>query len=86
MTLVLEPFTMENNLLTPTFKASSRLRKPVSRLKLLRKFNFDGFLLLLICFQVKRPQAKAYFEKEISNMYAELATSDPSPKKVLSSL
>ncbi|KAK9289045.1 hypothetical protein L1049_017516 [Liquidambar formosana] len=49
VTLVLEPFTMENGLLTPTFK-------------------------------IKRPQAKAYFGKEISKMYAELASSDPSPK------
>nr|ATE88092.1 long-chain acyl coenzyme A synthetase 6 [Vernicia fordii] len=49
VTLVLEPFTMENGLLTPTFK-------------------------------IKRPQAKAYFENAITKMYAELATSDPSPK------
>ncbi|XP_026449977.1 long chain acyl-CoA synthetase 6, peroxisomal-like [Papaver somniferum] len=48
VTLVLEPFTLENGLLTPTFK-------------------------------VKRPQAKAYFAKAISDMYAELATSDPIP-------
>ncbi|KAK8572978.1 hypothetical protein V6N13_048549 [Hibiscus sabdariffa] len=48
VTLVLEPFTVENGLLTPTFK-------------------------------IKRPQAREYFAKAISNMYAELATSDPSP-------
>lgn len=48
--LVVEPFTMENGLLTPTFK-------------------------------IKRPQAKEYFAKAISNMYAELTTtSDPSPR------
>ncbi|TVU26987.1 hypothetical protein EJB05_29565, partial [Eragrostis curvula] len=41
VTLVAEPFTLENGLLTPTFK-------------------------------VKRPQAKAYFAKEISDMYAQL--------------
>lgn len=52
VTLVLEQFTVENDLLTPTFK-------------------------------IKRPQAKAYYEKAISNMYAELAASDPSSKKVL---
>ncbi|KAJ6359780.1 hypothetical protein OIU77_003897 [Salix suchowensis] len=46
VTLVPEPFTMENGLLTPTFK-------------------------------VKRPQAKEYFAKAISNMYAELSASDP---------
>lgn len=40
--LVAEPFTVENGLLTPTFK-------------------------------VKRPQAKAFFEKEIQAMYQELA-------------
>nr|AJQ20632.1 Long-Chain Acyl-CoA Synthetase [Salvia miltiorrhiza] len=40
--LVVEPFTLENGLLTPTFK-------------------------------IKRPQAKAYFAKEIDEMYAELA-------------
>ncbi|XP_039000407.1 long chain acyl-CoA synthetase 6, peroxisomal-like isoform X2 [Hibiscus syriacus] len=50
VTLVLEPFTMENGLLTPTFK-------------------------------IKRPQAKEYFAKAISNMYAELNASDPSPLK-----
>ncbi|XP_041011102.1 long chain acyl-CoA synthetase 6, peroxisomal-like [Juglans microcarpa x Juglans regia] len=49
VTLVLEPFTEENGLLTPTFK-------------------------------IKRPQAKKYFGKAISNMYAELSTSDPSQK------
>ncbi|KAL4308950.1 hypothetical protein GQ457_01G001930 [Hibiscus cannabinus] len=47
VTLVLEPFTMENGLLTPTFK-------------------------------IKRPQAREYFAKAISDMYAELDTSDPS--------
>ncbi|XP_057958856.1 long chain acyl-CoA synthetase 6, peroxisomal-like [Malania oleifera] len=52
VTLVHEPFTLENGLLTPTFK-------------------------------VKRLQAKAYFAKAISNMYAELSTSDPSPQKML---
>ncbi|KAL5786612.1 hypothetical protein ACOSQ2_009004 [Xanthoceras sorbifolium] len=46
VTLVPEPFSMENGLLTPTFK-------------------------------IKRPQAKEYFAKAISNMYAELSTSDP---------
>ncbi|XP_042393761.1 long chain acyl-CoA synthetase 6, peroxisomal-like isoform X2 [Zingiber officinale] len=40
VTLVLEPFTLENGLLTPTFK-------------------------------IKRPQAKAYFTKAISDMYAD---------------
>uniref|UniRef100_A0A5B7BBK0 Long-chain-fatty-acid--CoA ligase n=1 Tax=Davidia involucrata TaxID=16924 RepID=A0A5B7BBK0_DAVIN len=50
--LVLEPFTMENGLLTPTFK-------------------------------IKRPQAKEYFAKVIADMYAELSTSDPSPKNIL---
>ncbi|KAG8363819.1 hypothetical protein BUALT_Bualt19G0061900 [Buddleja alternifolia] len=52
VTLVLEPFTVENGLLTPTFK-------------------------------VKRPQAQAYFAREISNMYAELSTSDPTPNKLM---
>ncbi|OMO99176.1 AMP-dependent synthetase/ligase [Corchorus olitorius] len=51
VTLVPEPFTEENGLLTPTFK-------------------------------IKRPQAKAYFAKAISNMYAELSTSDPTPQKM----
>ncbi|KAK1291509.1 Long chain acyl-CoA synthetase 6, peroxisomal [Acorus calamus] len=46
VTLVLEPFTLENGLLTPTFK-------------------------------IKRPQAKSYFAKMISDMYAELSKSDP---------
>nr|ATE88093.1 long-chain acyl coenzyme A synthetase 7 [Vernicia fordii] len=51
VTLVPEPFTLENGLLTPTFK-------------------------------IKRPQAKAYFAKAISNMYTELSTSDPTPQKL----
>ncbi|XP_071729803.1 long chain acyl-CoA synthetase 7, peroxisomal-like [Rutidosis leptorrhynchoides] len=50
VTLVAEPFSVENDLLTPTFK-------------------------------VKRPQAKAYFAKEISNMYAELSMMDPTLHK-----
>lgn len=53
VTLTLEPFTMENGLLTPTFK-------------------------------IKRPQAKECFAKAISDMYSELATSDPTPSKTLS--
>ncbi|XVF06090.1 hypothetical protein REPUB_Repub06bG0018300 [Reevesia pubescens] len=52
VTLVPEPFTEDNGLLTPTFK-------------------------------IKRPQAKAYFAKAISDMYAELLISDPTPQKVL---
>nr|XP_009589417.1 long chain acyl-CoA synthetase 6, peroxisomal-like [Nicotiana tomentosiformis] len=52
VTLVIEPFTIENGLLTPTFK-------------------------------VKRPQAKAYFAKAISDMYNELSTSDPASQKSL---
>ncbi|KAK1430041.1 hypothetical protein QVD17_12510 [Tagetes erecta] len=52
VTLVPEPFTVENGLLTPTFK-------------------------------VKRPQAKAYFAKEIANMYTELSTMDPTLQKPL---
>lgn len=51
VTLVLEPFTVENGLLTPTFK-------------------------------IKRPQAKAYFERAISEMYAHLSKVDPTQKKV----
>ncbi|KAJ8766303.1 hypothetical protein K2173_022362 [Erythroxylum novogranatense] len=47
VTLVLEAFTVENGLLTPTFK-------------------------------VKRAQAKSYFKEAISNMYSEIAMSDPS--------
>ncbi|KAM7481378.1 hypothetical protein LguiB_005961 [Lonicera macranthoides] len=51
ITLVAEPFTVENGLLTPTFK-------------------------------IKRPQAKVYFAKAISDMYSELSTSaDPTPQK-----
>uniref|UniRef100_M4DW99 Long-chain-fatty-acid--CoA ligase n=1 Tax=Brassica campestris TaxID=3711 RepID=M4DW99_BRACM len=46
VTLVLEPFTLEKGLLTPTLK-------------------------------IKRPQAKEYFAEAITNMYKELAASDP---------
>ncbi|TVU26988.1 hypothetical protein EJB05_29566, partial [Eragrostis curvula] len=51
VTLAAEPFTLENGLLTPTFK-------------------------------VKRPQAKAYFAKEISDMYAKLRETE-SPRQKL---
>ncbi|OEL31819.1 Long chain acyl-CoA synthetase 7, peroxisomal [Dichanthelium oligosanthes] len=51
VTLVAEPFTLENGLLTPTFK-------------------------------VKRPQAKAYFAKEISDMYAELRETESARSKL----
>ncbi|KAL1806552.1 long chain acyl-CoA synthetase 6, peroxisomal isoform X2 [Daucus carota subsp. sativus] len=50
--LVLEPFSLENGLLTPTFK-------------------------------IKRPQAKAYFAKVIADLYAEIAASDSSTRKLL---
>ncbi|KAL1342688.1 hypothetical protein HN51_029203 [Arachis hypogaea] len=49
LTLVPEPFTIENGLLTPTFK-------------------------------VKRPQAREYFGKAISDMYDELSRNDPTQK------
>ncbi|KAI5400883.1 Long chain acyl-CoA synthetase 6 [Lathyrus oleraceus] len=49
VTLVAEPFAMENGLLTPTMK-------------------------------IKRPQAKEYFAKAISDMYNEISISDPSLK------
>ncbi|XP_031276603.1 long chain acyl-CoA synthetase 6, peroxisomal-like [Pistacia vera] len=52
VTLVHEPFTLENGLLTPTFK-------------------------------VKRPQAKQYFAKAISDMYTELAIAESSPRTKL---
>jgi len=51
VTLVAEPFTLENGLLTPTFK-------------------------------VKRPQAKAYFAKEISDMYAQLREAESAKAKL----
>ncbi|XP_044500079.1 long chain acyl-CoA synthetase 6, peroxisomal-like isoform X1 [Mangifera indica] len=47
VTLVHEPFTLENGLVTPTFK-------------------------------IKRPQAKQYFAKAISDMYAQLVIADDS--------
>ncbi|XP_077241699.1 long chain acyl-CoA synthetase 6, peroxisomal-like [Tasmannia lanceolata] len=50
VTLVAEPFSLENGLLTPTLK-------------------------------IKRPQAKAYFAKAISDMYAELSASDQASQK-----
>lgn len=50
VTLMPEPFSVENGLLTPTFK-------------------------------IKRSQAKERFAKAISNMYAELSTSDQIPQK-----
>jgi long-chain acyl-CoA synthetase len=88
VTLVLEQFTVENDLLTPTFKASAHfffLKKNLKAVKAVKKSKSGQrqLLTVLIRFQIKRPQAKAYYEKAISNMYAELAASDPSSKKVL---
>ncbi|KAF6162775.1 hypothetical protein GIB67_029044 [Kingdonia uniflora] len=72
VTLVLDPFTLENGLLTPTFKASS----------IFCSFcHYIDHKLYIRC--IKRPQAKAYFEKAISDMYAELAKSDPAPQSML---
>ncbi|KAM3273771.1 hypothetical protein ACQJBY_043141 [Aegilops geniculata] len=51
VTLVAEPFTVENGLLTPTFK-------------------------------VKRPQAKAYFTKELADMYAQLRDAESARQKL----
>uniref|UniRef100_A0A0E0BF94 Long-chain-fatty-acid--CoA ligase n=1 Tax=Oryza glumipatula TaxID=40148 RepID=A0A0E0BF94_9ORYZ len=51
VTLVAEPFTLENGLLTPTFK-------------------------------IKRPQAKAYFAKEIADMYAQLREAESTKSKL----
>ncbi|KAF7071588.1 hypothetical protein CFC21_076863 [Triticum aestivum] len=51
VTLVAEPFTVENGLLTPTFK-------------------------------VKRPQAKAYFVKELADMYAQLRDAESARQKL----
>ncbi|CAL9148784.1 unnamed protein product, partial [Musa hybrid cultivar] len=60
VTLVLEPFSLENGLLTPTFKASSNMKIHPS--------------------QIKRPQAKAYFAKAITDMYAEVSKADLSER------
>ncbi|XP_047046836.1 long chain acyl-CoA synthetase 6, peroxisomal-like [Lolium rigidum] len=51
VSLVPEPFTVENGLLTPTFK-------------------------------VKRPQAKAYFAKELADMYAQLREAESARQKL----
>lgn len=39
--------------------------------------------LLNLCPQIKRLQARVYFDKAISDMYSELSTSDPTPQKKL---
>jgi len=39
-------------------------------------------VLIWVTLQVKRPQAKEYFAKAISNMYAALSASDPKPPKL----
>ncbi|KQJ92332.1 long chain acyl-CoA synthetase 6, peroxisomal isoform X2 [Brachypodium distachyon] len=51
VSLVAEPFTVENGLLTPTFK-------------------------------IKRPQAKAYFAKEIADMYAQLSKAESARQRL----
>lgn len=47
----------------------------VQRVHVMKRFFFSS--------QIKRPQAKAYFAKEISDMYAELSVSDSVPHKTL---
>lgn len=80
VTLVLEPFTLENGLLTPTFKASIRFQN--SREELHGSIKNDFLDYFLVFHQVKRPLAKEYFGKAISEMYAELSASDPSQKSL----
>lgn len=41
-----------------------------------------GTDLGLNVFQIKRPQAKEYFARAISDMYAELSKSDPTMQKM----
>jgi hypothetical protein len=75
---VAEPFAMENGLLTPTMKASIESLDYVFII-----LTRDIKIMFLMCsfdFQIKRPQAKEYFGKAISDMYNELSKSDPSAK------
>ncbi|GAA0146654.1 hypothetical protein LIER_36357 [Lithospermum erythrorhizon] len=59
--------------------------------------SFNSVLVAVVCvdpdvlrdwsisegIEIKRPQAKEYFAKAISDMYAELATFDPNPSKMI---
>lgn len=93
VTLVLEPFTLENGLQTPTFKASKKFLFLIFRKKKTKKVSniyINNYLCVYTCFwlfapcsQMKRPQAKAYFAKAIDDMYAELSASDASARKLL---
>lgn len=74
VTLVLEPFSLENGLLTPTFKASSLF------LFIYLNLHGQGSNMKIHPSQIKRPQAKAYFAKAIADMYAEVSKADLSER------